>query len=146
MKDGHLHALPTVASQRVEENTHDEAAGLALPRATVHRTRHAGIPPFDEMLPSLDRDEHPRVHLGDPDQRSLKSFQTNRIQVGRGARALNIDWVDALMGSISSIGLRSPITVRIVPKTMVDGVEEQNVPVLVAGLHRLEAGKKLRRQ
>jgi ParB/RepB/Spo0J family partition protein len=49
----------------------------------------------------------------------------------------------ALATSIKAIGLRTPISVRILPKMTINGIDESNVPVLVAGLHRLEAVKSL---
>jgi hypothetical protein len=99
-----------------------------------------------DMLPAITEDERSTPLVADPAERRLESFDIDRIQVGRRTRALNTERLEALVQSISTIGLRSPIAVRIVPKMMVDGVEEEDVPVLVAGLHRLEAVKKLGRK
>jgi ParB-like nuclease domain len=96
-----------------------------------------------DMLAGLAVDEGSTPLVADPAQRRLESFDIDRIQVGGRTRALNNERLGTLVQSISTIGLRSPITVRIVPKMMVDGVEEEDVPALVAGLHRLEAVKKL---
>jgi ParB family chromosome partitioning protein len=96
-----------------------------------------------DTLPALPEDEGSTPLKADPAQPRLESFNMDRIQVGRRTRALNTERLEALVQSISTIGLRSPITVRIVPKMMVDGVEEEDVPVLVAVLHRLESVKKL---
>jgi hypothetical protein len=103
-------------------------------------------PSKGDMLPALPEDESSPPLVADPVQRRLESFDVDRIQVGRRTRALNTERLEALVQSISTIGLRSPITVRIVPKMIVDGVEEEDAPVLVAGLHRLEAVKKLGRK
>jgi len=67
------------------------------------------------------------------------------IQVGRRARSLDPEQVDALVKSIKQLGLKTPITVRIAETLVVDGAEQKDVPVLVAGLHRLEAMKRLKR-
>jgi ParB-like nuclease family protein len=99
-----------------------------------------------DTLPALAEDERSTPLVADPAQRRLEPFNIDRIQVGRRTRPLNTERLEALVQSISTIGLRSPITVRIVPKMMVDGVEEEDVPMLVAGLHRIEAVKKLGRK
>jgi hypothetical protein len=72
-----------------------------------------------------------------------EAFDVNRIQVGNRLRMINGERLESLMQSISTIGLRSPITVRVIPKMIVDGAEEEEVPLLVSGLHRLEAAKRL---
>jgi hypothetical protein len=69
-----------------------------------------------DMLPALAEGERSTPLVADPAQRRLESFDIDRIQVGRRTRALNTEWLEALVQSISTIGLRSPITVRIVPK------------------------------
>src|SRR5882724_2062712 len=81
-------------------------------------------PSNGDMLPALAEDERSTPLVADPAQRRLESFNIDRIQVGRRTRALNTERLEALVQSISTIGLRSPITVRIVPKMIVDGVEE----------------------
>jgi hypothetical protein len=109
------------------------------PAGSIGATQASG----GDMLPALAEAERSMPLVADPAQRRLESLEIDRIQVGQRTRALNTERLEALVQSISAIGLRSPITVRIVPKMMVDGVEEEDVPVLVAGLHRLEAIKKL---
>lgn len=97
------------------------------------------IPALDETSTGLDGDECPPAPLGDSAQRRLKSFHPEHIELGHRARALNPERVEALMELIRTIGLRLPITVRMVSKMVGGGIEEDEVPVLVAGLHRLEA-------
>jgi ParB-like chromosome segregation protein Spo0J len=104
----------------------------------------SGTPPTDDTTPAdLPRKELSRALLGDHTQRRLESIHPDRIEIGHRARALNPERVEALMESIRNIGLRSPITVRIVPKMVIGGIGKEEVPVLVAGLHRLEALKRL---
>lgn len=65
------------------------------------------------------------------------------IEIGERHRALCDDSVARLAASIADIGLRHPITVRVVDEMMVDGHLTSGVPVLVAGAHRLAAAKTL---
>jgi hypothetical protein len=66
------------------------------------------------------------------------------IEVGKRARALDNDAVKRLAASMDAIGLRSPITVRVVDDyVLADGEVCDGVPVLVAGHHRLAAAKSL---
>src|SRR5215469_7136722 len=81
--------------------------------------------------------------VADAPQQRVKSFPPDRIYVGRRVRSLNAERVEALIESIELIGLRSPITVRIIPQVAGDGTEEGSVPFLVTGLLRLEAVKRL---
>lgn len=68
---------------------------------------------------------------------------TNDIEVGERHRALSEDAVKRLAASLDKIGLRHPITVRIVEEMEIDGHIVCGVPVLVAGHHRLAAAKLL---
>jgi probable addiction module antidote protein len=65
------------------------------------------------------------------------------IQIGERHRALSEDAVDRLMTSLQDIGLCQPITVRITNTPSADGETGPDVPILVAGAHRLEAAKRL---
>lgn len=71
------------------------------------------------------------------------SIRVDDIEIGERHRALSDDAVDRLLASIREIGLRQPITVRVVEEMMVGGELTAGVPVLVAGRHRLEAAKRL---
>lgn len=65
------------------------------------------------------------------------------IEVGERHRALSEPAVKSLASSLSEIGLRQPITVRVVDEMEIDGKLVSGVPLLVAGRHRLEAAKRL---
>lgn len=65
------------------------------------------------------------------------------IEVGERHRALASDEVQRLAVSIEDIGLRQPISVRVVEEMEIDGHITSGVPVLVAGAHRLAAIKSL---
>jgi probable addiction module antidote protein len=65
------------------------------------------------------------------------------IQIGERHRALSEDAVDRLMTSLQDIGLCQPITVRIANTASAEGETGPEVPILVAGAHRLEAAKRL---
>jgi ParB-like chromosome segregation protein Spo0J len=66
------------------------------------------------------------------------------IVIDDRARALRDDAVAALMESMRSIGLRTPITVRFEDqRTLEDGTVVHEVPILVTGRHRLEAAIRL---
>lgn len=68
----------------------------------------------------------------------------DNIAVLEKRRPLNHAAVDSLKLSIQEVGLRTPLTVRIVDQFVdVDGVVVHNQPVLVAGHHRLAAVKEL---
>lgn len=71
------------------------------------------------------------------------SIRVEDIQIGERHRALADEAVQRLAGSMSDIGLRQPISIRIVEEMMVDGDLTAGVPVLVAGAHRLAAAKSL---
>lgn len=71
------------------------------------------------------------------------SIRVEDIQIGERHRALADEAVERLAGSMQDIGLRQPISVRIVEEMIVDGDLTAGVPVLVAGAHRLAAAKSL---
>jgi ParB family chromosome partitioning protein len=66
------------------------------------------------------------------------------IFVGERHRPLNDEAVARLQQSIADIGLRHPISIRVVEEMEIDGELIAGVPVLVAGRHRLEAVRKLK--
>lgn len=66
------------------------------------------------------------------------------IQVGQRKRSLVSAKVEEMARSISDIGLRTPLTVRVLDEAAdADGVITNGVPVLVAGHHRLAAVRQL---
>ncbi len=65
------------------------------------------------------------------------------IEIGERHRALSENAVISLAESVKQIGLKQPISIRVVDLMVVDGQECEGVPVLVAGRHRLEAAKRL---
>lgn len=65
------------------------------------------------------------------------------IEIGDRHRAVSEDAVHRLAASMKDIGLRQPITVRIVSEMVIDGRPTVGVPVLVAGRHRLAAATAL---
>lgn len=67
------------------------------------------------------------------------------IHVAEGRRALREDAVAPLMDSIKRLGLQVPIAIRVADEVVMpdDGEVVSNVPVLVAGRHRLEACRRL---
>lgn len=71
------------------------------------------------------------------------SLHVDDIEIGERHRALSVDAVTRLAGSMKDIGLRHPISVRIVEEMEIDGKLTSGVPMLVAGRHRLEAAKQL---
>lgn len=74
---------------------------------------------------------------------AMQPIRVSDIVVGERLRALSEDAVARLMTSMSDIGLRQPITVRVVEEMMFEGELTAGVPVLVAGRHRLEAAKRI---
>ncbi len=71
------------------------------------------------------------------------SIRVDDIEIGKRHRALSDDAVKRLAASLKDIGLRQPISVRIVDEMLVAGELTAGVPVLVAGAHRLAAAKLL---
>lgn len=67
------------------------------------------------------------------------------IVIGERARSFDLVRVETLKKSIDQLGLRTPVTVRVVPEMVVKGIATSEVPVLVAGLHRLRAFEALGR-
>jgi ParB family chromosome partitioning protein len=74
----------------------------------------------------------------------VERIPVSGVRVGLGRRHVDAARVTELTASIQSMGLRTPITVRIVPEMVDDdGVVCEDVPILVAGAHRLEAARSL---
>lgn len=71
------------------------------------------------------------------------SIHPDDIEIGERHRALSSDAVQRLAGSMKDIGLKQPISIRVVDMMIIDGQEVEGVPVLVAGAHRLAAAKRL---
>lgn len=71
------------------------------------------------------------------------SVSTDSIEIGERHRSLNEDACARLMASMKEIGLKQPISIRIVDLMVIDGQEVEGAPVLVAGRHRLEAARRL---
>lgn len=66
------------------------------------------------------------------------------IRCEKRLRAANPERIDSLAKSIQRLGLQTPITVRIVREFLEDdGGTTTDVPILVSGMHRLEAAKSL---
>lgn len=70
-------------------------------------------------------------------------IRVDDIEIGERHRALSEDAVSRLAASMKNIGLRQPITVRIVDEMVLDGELTSGVPILVAGRHRLAAAQSL---
>lgn len=76
--------------------------------------------------------------------RQVEQFSPGIIALLPDRRAINEDAVERLSESMRLMGLRTPITVRIVDGFVdADGVVVDGQPVLVTGAHRLAAAKKL---
>lgn len=71
------------------------------------------------------------------------SVRVEDIEIGERHRALSNESCDRLAASMKDIGLRQPISIRVIDMMVIDGREVEGVPVLVAGHHRLEAAKRL---
>lgn len=71
------------------------------------------------------------------------SLYVDDIVIGERHRALSSDAVQRLAGSMRDIGLKQPISVRVVDEMELHGEMTSGVPVLVAGAHRLAAAKQL---
>jgi ParB-like chromosome segregation protein Spo0J len=80
-----------------------------------------------------------------PDRRKpeIREIAVDRIEVGNRLRQPTEEQIAALAASMSEIGQRTPITVRVHDKLERDGRIERGVPVLIAGATRLAAAKKL---
>lgn len=75
---------------------------------------------------------------------SMVSVRVESIVVGERHRALSEDAVQRLAASMKAIGLRTPITVRVVDDYVLpDGEVCDGVPLLVTGRHRLAAARAL---
>lgn len=76
--------------------------------------------------------------------RQIEQFPVSIIEALPGRRAVKPETVERLAESINTLGLRTPITVRIMDEfTCSDGQKADGVPVLVTGAHRLAAVKGL---
>jgi ParB-like chromosome segregation protein Spo0J len=73
----------------------------------------------------------------------MHHIRVEDIVIGGRLRALSDDAVSRLAASLADIGLRQPISVRLVEEMEVDGDLCAGVPILVAGAHRLAAAKQL---
>jgi ParB/RepB/Spo0J family partition protein len=73
-------------------------------------------------------------------------FAPDEIHIANRTRPLNPGRVADLAKSIAEVGLLQPISVRVVPEMEIDGEPWLQVPVLIAGHHRLEALKRLGRK
>lgn len=73
----------------------------------------------------------------------MHRIRVEDIVSGERLRALSADAVNQLAASMAQIGLRQPISVRLVDEMVIDGQLTDGVPVLVAGAHRLAAAKQL---
>lgn len=71
------------------------------------------------------------------------SLRTGSIETGDRHRPLDDAACERLVSSMKDLGLRQPISIRVVDMMVIDGKEVEGVPVLVAGRHRLEAAKRL---
>lgn len=73
-----------------------------------------------------------------------QSIIVENIHIGERLRAkIDEETVKGLVDSIGALGLRNPISVIFHNDVEIDGELYDSVPVLVAGLHRLEALKRL---
>jgi len=76
--------------------------------------------------------------------RQIEQFPVSIIEALPDRRSVKAETVDRLVESIKAIGLRTPITVRIMDDFVcADGQKADGVPVLVTGAHRLAAAKRL---
>lgn len=74
----------------------------------------------------------------------IERMDVDLIHVSERQRKINDERVAALVASIREIGLKTPISVRLVEKMDIPGEGEvHGVPVLIAGAHRLQAMKAL---
>src|ERR1700722_2988331 len=76
--------------------------------------------------------------------REIESFRVDVIECPAGRRPLDDKAVARLAESIRKVGLRTPLSVRVVDNYVVPSGETVNgVPVLVTGAHRLAAARRL---
>jgi ParB-like chromosome segregation protein Spo0J len=73
----------------------------------------------------------------------IREIVVDRIVVGDRLRQPTEEQIAAVCKSIEELGLRTPVTVRLLDKVERDGRIERGVPYLVAGATRLAAVKKL---
>jgi len=72
----------------------------------------------------------------------MREIEIADIRIGEKRRSLNAEKLNKLMESISVLGLRQPITVRVI-KLRSDWGNAKREYELVSGFHRLEARKQL---
>ena len=78
------------------------------------------------------------------EHRQIEQVHPSSIRFGELVRPLCQKRVKALAASMSEIGLRTPITIRMVDDYLDhDGVYVDGQPIVVAGAHRLEAARLL---
>lgn len=77
------------------------------------------------------------------ERNELRSYPISLIQIAPTRRTLDETVVNRLVESIGNIGLIHPPIVVRRDRIEVDGEEEDGIPVLVAGRHRLEAWRRL---
>ena len=134
----------------MRSDTHPGDAFLNRTRPTAH-PRHNGY----KALPQADLNQSNGVVCSQnpPPGQALKgtsSFEdialiieeilVSGIIIDRRQRSLDVAKVNELAASIQKIGLRTPITVRIVHDILGDdGRMCSEVPMLATGRHRLEA-------
>lgn len=76
-------------------------------------------------------------------QREIESLRVADIHVGPRHRTPEQTSIDALAKSMTEIGLRCPVLVRIADEIEIDGEKIFDMPMLVAGATRLAAAKQL---
>ncbi|MBT9373202.1 MT-A70 family methyltransferase [Rhizobium sp. CSW-27] len=72
-------------------------------------------------------------------RRDIESVEIAAVQIGKRLRYFDQAKVDAIKASIREIGLKTPITLRVIPA----GADGTDQLALVAGMHRLEAMRQL---
>jgi hypothetical protein len=120
--------------QRAADDTIDvDYVDLTQPKTT------AALPmPLAPPLAALSR-KQARIRRR---RSEIKEWSSGDIHVGERKRGLDEAHVAWLMESMREVGLLSPITIRF-GGAEIEGEVENNVANLVAGLHRLEAAKRL---
>ena len=78
-----------------------------------------------------------------PQPTQTRRVYIDSIQIGERHRALSEDAVQRLARSMADIGLKQPISVRVVEEMELRGELCAGIPFLVAGAHRLAAAKSL---
>ncbi|MBV9859875.1 MAG: ParB N-terminal domain-containing protein [Alphaproteobacteria bacterium] len=73
----------------------------------------------------------------------IKTLEISQIRVSKRLRQVREEQISSLMESIGQIGLQQPISVRAKSFVRDDGVNFEDGYLLIAGLHRLEACRRL---